>query len=325
MDNNIEFSVIVMNYNSSYDQIRKTIDSVLFQERVNFEIIVCDDCSKDNHFGEIDAYLKDKGVDYKLLGTEVNLGTVKNLLRGLREAKGYYTKHIGAGDMLYAPNTLRSVKNFMERTECDYCFGAMQGYRKTMDGYESISQYFPRDIVAYRNRDERRIYRNLMVSEDWVSGVSLFSKTEFIYKYMTMLNGRVIYCEDWFTGLAAVDHNLPLYINRYVTLYEIGEGISTGVNPEFKKKINEDNRNFWKLFDEYCRDRQAKEFYKHIAKRRIKKKFEFLKSEKAKIAYKSIVAPDLVLFEANVALQKKKGYHIPPVKPKKNMIELIDK
>ncbi|MCR5624751.1 MAG: glycosyltransferase family 2 protein [Lachnospiraceae bacterium] len=321
----MEFSVIVTNFNSDFNKIKMTIDSILIQERITFEIIVCDDCSGDNHFAELDAYLEDKNVPYKLLGAEKNTGTVKNVLKGLRVAEGRYAKLIGVGDMLYAPNTLRSVRNFMDRTEIDYCFGAMQGYRKTMDGYESVSHYSPRDIVAYRNQEEERIYHNIMVAEDWISGAAIFAKTDFYLKYISMLENEIIYCEDSLTALAMVDHNVPLYINRYLILYEVGEGISTSSNEEFRKKVKADNDKFWELFDDYCGYRKATEFFKYIKLRRRKKRFEHLKNQKIKMGYKAIVAPELLLFEANARMQIKKGYHIPPVKPQKNMIELIVK
>ena len=103
----IDFSVIVATYHASREQLERTFSSVLEQEQVEFEIIVCDDASEDNHFDWIKKFFHERQFErYELLGSTENLGTVRNMLRGLRLAEGKYAKLIGAGAVSYTHLTL---------------------------------------------------------------------------------------------------------------------------------------------------------------------------------------------------------------------------
>lgn len=308
---NMDFSVLILSYNSDYIKMLRTIDSVLKQKKVSFEIIICDDASKENHFQQLKTYLSDKQVDFQLLGGDQNMGTVRNILRGLKKACGTYTKLIGAGDMLYNENTLYEVSCFMQKEQTPCCFGMLHGYREKDGKFYSASQSSPRDILAYRQMDTARICRNLMLCEDWVSGASIFATTAYYLKYISLLEGKVIYCEDWATGLAAADHVYLSLLDQYVVWYEVGDGISTSPNMEFQKKIAKDNENFWKLFDQYCDEKYPSEYRNYIRKRRRKKKLEHLSCEWIKLLYKSIVNPDMVLYEFQVRKQQKKHLHLP--------------
>lgn len=72
----MDFSILILSYNSDYQKMLLTIDSVLKQKDVSFEIIVCDDASRENNFPQLDTYLSDKNIPYHLLGNRKNLGTV---------------------------------------------------------------------------------------------------------------------------------------------------------------------------------------------------------------------------------------------------------
>lgn len=313
----IEFSVIMTTYNSGLKQIKRTLESIIQQKDIVYEIIVCDDCSRENHFQEIREILVEGGVQeqqYLLLEGKVNQGTVRNVLKGLNRASGTYAKLIGAGDMLYHEHTLRDIYDFMEENQAQGCFGIMRGFREKNGEMEYVLHASPRDIKAYRMQDEEKIVKNLMLCEDWVSGAGIFARTEYYKKYISMLEGKVLYCEDWATALSAVDHAFLKLFDQYAIWYEVGDGISTSTNTEFRKKLLEDNRQFWKLFDEYCEAYDDKKYGKYIRKRRRKKKLEHISSNLIKIIYKSIVNPDMVLYEMDVRKQKEQGMHLPKVK-----------
>lgn len=310
----MDFSILILSYHSDYTKMIRTIDSILAQQNVSFEIIICDDASPENHFSQLEQYLSDKKASFKLLGGERNIGTVRNILRGLKEAQGTYAKLIGAGDLLYHENTLHDVAAFMQEEHTPCCFGLLHGYREKDGTFSSASQHSPRNILAYRQKDKQQICRSLMLCEDWVSGAAIFATTAYYQKYISLLKDRVIYCEDWATGLAAVDHIYLHLMDEYVIWYEVGDGISTSPNEEFRKKIFRDNENFWKLFDEYCDAHNPTEFKKYIRKRRRKKRLEHLKNEPLKLLYKSIANPDMVLYEYRVRRQKKKQLHLPQAK-----------
>lgn len=312
----IDFSVIVLTYNADYRQIRMTLDSIVRQQNIEYEIIVCDDCSRENYFAEIEQELEAWGIEaqrYHLLGSEQNQGTVKNILKGLYAASGKYAKLIGAGDMLYHRNTLRDIYDFMEENDAECCFGMMRGYRRKEGRLEFVMHDSPRDILAYRRQDEQKIAKNLLVCEDWVSGAGIFARTDYYKKYISMIEGKVLYCEDWASALAVVDHVFLKLYDQYVIWYEVGDGISTSSNAGFRQKLLEDNRQFWKVFESYCASENSVEYAGYIRKRRRKKKLEHLTNEKLKLLYKAVVNPDMLLYEMDVRKQKQRGMHLPSV------------
>ena len=320
----MDYSVLILSYNSEYKKTLRTIDSVLRQKNVSYEIIICDDGSKKNYFPELEEYLSDKQIPYKLTGGDENVGTVRNILRGLQQASGIYIKLIGSGDLLYNELTLYDVAEFMKNENVPCCFGAMRGFREKEGCYYAAQQYSPRDILAYREQNTKKICRNLMLCEDWVSGAAIFATTEYFKKYLSIIEGTVIYCEDWASAIAAVDQVFLKYLDQYVVWYELGDGISTSANEEFKKKLLQDNVNFWKLFDEYCEKHNASELKKYINKRKRKKRLDYIKNEKIKTIYKSLVNPDMVLYEFYVRRQERAGLHVPQTEATEGFLALSD-
>ena len=309
----VDFSVVLLTFNSSKEQIEKTLFSIVNQKDVSVEILVCDDASRENHFDFIEDYLLGKGVSKEhvvLLGSEKNRGTVRNILKGLRKVNAKYAKLIGAGDLLYHEYTLRDVRAFMEKHQSNVCFGLLHGYRDKDGQLEFREQCSPRDIEAYRQRDISRIQRNLMLCEDWVSGASIFAAKEYYLKYISMLEDRVLYCEDWATGLSALDNIYPDFYDDYVVWYEVGDGISTSANSKFKQLIKKDNDEFWKLFDETAERKKSKVVNKLVSKRRRKKKADSW-SMPLQLLYKALINPEMVTYEFAVRNQQKNGAFIP--------------
>ena len=77
-------SIIMPSYNTS-QFIKETIESVLAQSYSDWELIVVDDCSKDNTDEVISQYLTDKRVRY--IKNDINSGAAVSRNRALREAK----------------------------------------------------------------------------------------------------------------------------------------------------------------------------------------------------------------------------------------------
>ena len=90
-------SVCIPAYNSAR-YIRATMESVLGQKYENIELVVVDDCSKDDTV-EIVRSVRDPRV--RLVRNEKNLGMTGNWNKCLAEARGEYIKLICADDVLY--------------------------------------------------------------------------------------------------------------------------------------------------------------------------------------------------------------------------------
>lgn len=304
----MDFSVLLLNYNASEDQMDRTIQSVVKQKDVEFEIIVCDDYSKDNHFDYIEALFESYGfTNYTMLPAEKNVGTVRNILRGLEVAKGKYAKPLGMGDLLYDDMTLKKVYDFMSKDNLRSCFGLINSYT-IKDGETYPAEHTsPFDIELYRNMNVKRLAKNIVLAEDWVSGVCIFGTTEYYKYYLGMMKDRVIYCEDWATGLAMVDGEYLKLLDEYVVVYEVGTGVTTDKKNAWRNKLLEDGKQFWQLFTEYATEKgKINEYQKYLRLNARKKRFDNVEPSSLQFALKAITNPSLILFWAKVMMNKNK-------------------
>ena len=111
MSNNnydLKFSICMPVYNGE-DIIRQTLRSILTQSFANFEIIIVDDCSKDNTF-EVIKSLDDKRIKY--FKNEKNLGYPKNLEECRKKAIGDIIYLMGQDDILAENALLNTYKAF---------------------------------------------------------------------------------------------------------------------------------------------------------------------------------------------------------------------
>ena len=61
----MDFSVIVLIYNSDTEDLKLTIDSILQQKGITYQIVLADDASSNNALTEAEEYLREKGFkDY---------------------------------------------------------------------------------------------------------------------------------------------------------------------------------------------------------------------------------------------------------------------
>lgn len=92
---NHKFSVVIPCYNAQ-DTIEKAIKSVINQTYKNFEIIIVDDCSKDNTIKVVNKFID---TNIKLLRIDVNSGPSKARNIGWDNAKGDYVAFLDSDDI----------------------------------------------------------------------------------------------------------------------------------------------------------------------------------------------------------------------------------
>ena len=95
-------SVIIITYNSS-QYVMETLESIKSQTWDNIELIVTDDCSKDNTVEICSAWLKENEKRFhktQLITVPQNTGISANCNRGLQATSGEWIKTIAADDVL---------------------------------------------------------------------------------------------------------------------------------------------------------------------------------------------------------------------------------
>jgi glycosyltransferase involved in cell wall biosynthesis len=107
-------SICIPTYNHARF-LAETLESVISQRNVDFEVIIIDDCSTDATSSIAhDFALRDARITVHVNGQ--NLGMVPNWNRCMELAQGTYIKYLFGDDLFSSPDTLRLMVEAMERT-----------------------------------------------------------------------------------------------------------------------------------------------------------------------------------------------------------------
>ena len=110
-------SIITPTYNCG-EYIARTLDSVQAQSYQNWEMIIVDDCSKDDTKQIVETYMnKDPRIQYHLL--EVNSGAAVARTTAMKLAKGSYMAFLDSDD-LWAPDKLERQLKWMYDNGYDF-------------------------------------------------------------------------------------------------------------------------------------------------------------------------------------------------------------
>ena len=300
----MKFSIIVVTYNQDENSILMTLKSIINQTFQDYEIIISDDGSSDNHFEDIERFFQlHKFTGYKLVPHEMNQGTVKNFCSALEYAKGNYVRGFGAGDLFYHEDSLKDLYEYMEKNGCEACFGLLRGYYLNADGGMSYGDYtHPYDIVAYRKKDCRdRILKNLILYGDHVFGAAICYKKDFLVEYLERIEDKVVYLEDIIQVMASLDGRFVHFYDDYVAWYEMKTGVSNRKGSNRSERIRRDFDSFYELIYAQYGDNR-------FVKKRRKLSFLYkINDLYFRTACRVFFNPDSARFVLNHILQKMSG------------------
>lgn len=112
-------SIIMPSYNTA-EYVADSIRSVIAQTYSDWELIIVDDCSKDDSVNVINSFSDPR---IRLLVNETNSGAALSRNRALREAKGKWIAFLDSDD-LWAPEKLEKQIRFMEQKPCAFSYTA---------------------------------------------------------------------------------------------------------------------------------------------------------------------------------------------------------
>ncbi len=112
----MRFSIIIPTYNSE-KEIDRAIESINNQTYKDYEIIVIDDCSKDNTYNVLQKY-----NDIKIIKNEENIKAGGSRNKGINCAKGDYIIFLDADDYLAESNTLERIDKVIGKETTDIIY-----------------------------------------------------------------------------------------------------------------------------------------------------------------------------------------------------------
>lgn len=113
---------IIMGIYNCENTLEEAIKSVLCQTYTNWELIMCDDCSKDSTYYIAEKYSKLYPEKIILLKNDINKKLAATLNRCLKEATGEYVARMDADDM-NLPNRLKEEVDYLNNHKEISCVG----------------------------------------------------------------------------------------------------------------------------------------------------------------------------------------------------------
>ncbi|MGO9311403.1 MAG: glycosyltransferase family 2 protein [Syntrophobacteraceae bacterium] len=140
-----KISVCIPTYNYGH-YISSAVESVLNQHFTDFELIIVDDCSKDNTEEVVSRFLYDKRVLFEK--NERNLGLVGNWNKCLSKARGEYIKFVFADDMLASDKALGRMAGILDSDPSVSLVASARHLIDSESGIIGLTSGFPQDFIA---------------------------------------------------------------------------------------------------------------------------------------------------------------------------------
>ncbi|MDI9356853.1 MAG: glycosyltransferase family 2 protein [Chitinophagaceae bacterium] len=118
--NTIFFSIIVPTFNTEKD-IKKCMESLIYQDFNLFEIIIIDNCSEDNTLKEL-YFFAERFQQIKIF-SEKDSGIYDAMNKGITKALGRWLLFLGSDDELDNNQVLKNVYEKIKDTNYDWVYG----------------------------------------------------------------------------------------------------------------------------------------------------------------------------------------------------------
>ena len=256
MKNAADISVIVATYNPDPFELIRTLNSIVYQQGVNIEIVIADDGSKNDITNLLERYFLNVGfTQYQVVNSKKNLGTVNNIMSGIRACSGQYVKTISPGDCLFDQSVLCNWLEHIRSSGNTYSFGDAVCYRMDQNEVRTVKRHAsPQNIKLIQKGNVAKIRKNHLLFGDAMNGAAILTEKDMFAHYLSQIAGKVIYCEDMAFDLMMYDGIVPSYFPHEVILYEVGTGISTKGNKAWNQRLEKDRRSMTEILLEQCED-----------------------------------------------------------------------
>ncbi|MDR1730371.1 MAG: glycosyltransferase family 2 protein [Prevotellaceae bacterium] len=248
-NNNLLISIVVITYNSS-KYVLETLESVKAQTYRNIELIVSDDCSKDDTVEICKDWLeknKDRFVRTELITVERNTGIAPNCNRGCKKAEGEWVKLI-AGDDVFMKTCIEDNVSFIQKNNqvqilfsrgC--CFwGSLDEYRANATHETERIQQIP-FFYLLSSRDQMSYLINNL---NLIEAPTGFMKRELL-ELCDYYNEQFPFIEDLPMWINLTQHGIKLYfMPKYTIFHRKGDSITMSS----EKMINMNYYQSWLKF-----------------------------------------------------------------------------
>ena len=173
-------SIVILSYNHK-KMLRECVDSVLMQRtQFPFEIIIADDCSPDRETNEICREVQRLRPDViRVLFGKVNVGSMRNALRGLVRCRGKYIACIDGDDFYLSPLKIQiQVKYLEEHKNVAACFSSFLQQLNNWAFSRTPIRYKTKKLYVGLNASSKEDRANLILRRNRLAPICAFFRAD---------------------------------------------------------------------------------------------------------------------------------------------------
>lgn len=227
-------SVVVICYNAEATII-ETLESVKKQTYSNVELVVSDDCSKDNSVHIVREWLeknKSRFSNTKLLESKKNMGVVENCNRGIRAASGTYIQLV-AGDDRLMPGIVEEKYYFAKEKQLPIVLCKVKPFGKNSVKVHVMRQYFANVYSILQMDKKEQLHKNLM--RNYIPGTICNFFEKRFFEMMGEYDTSFVMLEDWPFVIKLLEKDIPLVLlNKELYEYRISSTSLSGATENSK-------------------------------------------------------------------------------------------
>lgn len=176
----IKVSVVVLSYNSS-STILETLDSIFNQSYKDIELIISDDCSKDNSVELANRWASEHRSRFSnviVLANKQNLGTCNNINKSIIPATGEWIKSIAADDLLKPEAISSYVEYVLNNPTCEFVLCRIEPFSNSEMDLSYYEKYY--DLYFQLGKEPLYAQKQRIIKECIFPGPGYFIKREML-------------------------------------------------------------------------------------------------------------------------------------------------
>ena len=238
MNNQPLVSVPIITYNSS-ETILETLESIKKQTYQNIELIISDDCSKDNTVEICQKWVEEnKGrfVRTDIITVDQNTGVSANLNRVDAACQGEWVKGIAGDDVLLPTCIEEFVKYVNQYPDTLYVFCKMEGFGRPQ---EEVDEYMNRCFdYSFFSLSAKEQYKRLVFKGNCIPAPTSFYNRVKTKSSVFANDERIPMIEDYPKWMRITKSGIQLcFVDKELVRYRLSENsISTTHTPSLKTK-----------------------------------------------------------------------------------------
>ena len=231
-------SVPIITYNSS-ETIIETLESIKAQTYPIIELIISDDCSRDNTVEICQQWVeqnKDRFVRAVVLTSPVNTGVSSNCNRSEKVCQGEWIKAIAGDDVLLPTCVEEFIKYVTLYPDTIYLFCKIEGFGRPQ---EEVDEYMNRCFdYSFFDLSAEKQYQRLLFRGNCIPAPASFRRSRLQTSTVFTNDERIPMIEDYPKWMNITKSGIQLrFVDKTLVRYRLSENsISTTHTPSLKTK-----------------------------------------------------------------------------------------